>query len=212
MTPTLESYINDLIEQKLRQMQTSYPAEVVSYDSATSTATIKPLFIETWRGRDDERVSETIENDEDAHVENVLVMFPRTNTFRVALPLSPGDTGLAVVTKFSLDRFREGGGMSDPGDLHKFGMSGSVFFPVNLYADGDALDASDDDTVVTISAGGTPEFIALANLVKAELDKIETTFGSIVFTVDTGDGTGTVGVIGTAYTASEVAATTLKAE
>jgi len=59
------------------------------------------------------------------------------------------------VTKYSLDRFRDNGTMSDPGDLRKFTMSGSVFFPVNLYVDTDPLDASNDDSVVTISAGGT---------------------------------------------------------
>lgn len=209
-TPTLEAHINDLIDQRLRSMQTAYPAEVISYDSATSTATIKPLFIEAWRGPGDERLVETIEEDEDAYVENVLVMHPRTAAFRIALPVAPGDTGLALCTKYSLDRFRSGGGMSDPGDLRKFGMSGSVFFPVNLYTSD--LDASDDDAFVTISQGGTAQFVALANLVNTQLGNIETTFGSIVFTVDTGDGSGTVGTIGTPYSAGDVDGATLKAD
>lgn len=211
-TPSLQAYVNDLIDQRLRQMQTSYPAEVISYDSSTSTVTVKPLFIETWRGPDDERIEETIENVEDSYVQNVLVMFPRAGNFRVSLPIAAGDTGLVVVTKYSLDAFRSGAGQSDPGDLRKFSMSGSVFFPVNLSTDSDALDASNDDAVVTISAGGTPEFVALANLVKSELDAIDTTIKSIVFTADTSDGTGTPGTVGTAYNAGAVAATTLKAE
>lgn len=211
-TPSLAAFVNDLIDQRLRQMQTSYPAEVVSYDSATSTATVKPLFIETWRGRDGSRTSETIENEEDSYVENVLVAFPRAGDFRVSLPIAAGDTGLVVATKYSLDRFRSGAGQSDPGDLRLFGMSGSVFFPVNLTTTARALDASDDDSVVTISEGGTAQFVALANLVARELSNIETTINSIVFTVDTSDGSGAVGSVGIPYTPGSVAASKLKAE
>lgn len=211
-TPSLEAFVNDLIEQKLRQMQTAYPAEVIDYDSSTSVATVKPLFIEAWRGPNDERLSETIEEDEDAYVENVLVMHPRTSAFRISLPVAAGDTGLVVCTKFSLDRFRSGSGMADPGDLRKFGTSGSVFFPVNLYVDSDPLDASDDDAFVTISQGGTAQFVALANLVNAELSAIDTTIASIVFTVDTGDGTGDVGSVVTPYSAGTVDSATLKAD
>ena len=175
--------VNDLIDQRLRQMQTAYPAEVIAYDSSTSLATIKPLFIEAWRGPNDERIEETIENAEDAYVENVLVMHPRTAAFRVALPVAPGDTGLALVTKFSLDRFREGAGAADPGDLRKFTMSGSVFFPTNLYVDTDNLDASDDDTVITISAGGTAYELfrasSLQTAIEALIDDIKGASGAI---------------------------------
>ena len=173
-TPSLEAHINDLIDQRLRQMQTAYPAEVIAYDSATSLATIKPLFIETWRGPGDERITETIDEDEDAYVENVLVMHPRAGNFRVALPVAPGDTGLAVVTKFSLDRFREGGGMSDPGDLRKFTMSGSVFFPTNLFVDDDPINCADDDTLITLSAGGAVDFLCLYTETKKNLDDLAT--------------------------------------
>ncbi len=173
-TPSLEAHINDLIDQRLRQMQTAYPAKVIAYDSATAIATIQPLFIETWRGPNDERITETIDEDEDAYVENVLVMHPRAGVFRVALPVAPGDTGLAVVTKFSLDRFREGAGMSDPGDLRKFTMSGTIFFPVNLFVDADPIDCSDDDTVITLSAGGAVDFLCLYTETKKNFDDIST--------------------------------------
>jgi hypothetical protein len=212
-TPTLEALINDLIDQRLRQMQTSYPAEVVSYDSTTSTATVKPLFLETWRGPDNERITEPYDAEEDLYVENVLVMFPRAGNFRMALPIAAGNTGLVVVTKYSLDNFRKGAGLSDPGDMRKFRMSGSLFFPVNLYTDADALDASDDDTVVTISAGGTPEFVALANLVNSELSKIKTQLEGHEHTyTGPGAGTATTTLNTAAYTRADVDATTLKAE
>lgn len=203
-TPSLEALINELIDQRLRQMQTAYPAEVVEYDATNATATIKPLFLEAWRGPDGERISEPFDNEEDTYVENVIVAFPRSGDFRITFPIAAGDTGLVIVTKYSLDRFREGGGQADPGDLAKFAMSGSVFFPCNLTPDGSALDASagDGDTDVYLGEGGASDYLALkadVDAIKGELDDIATTFSSIVFTVDTGDGTGTTGTIGTPY-------------
>ena len=213
-TPSLEAHINDLIDQRLRQMQTAYPAEVIAYNSATSLATIKPLFIETWRGPNDERLTETIETVEDSYVENVLVMHPRTAAFRIALPVAPGDTGLALVTKFSLDRFREGGGQSDPGDLRKFAMSGSVFFPVNLYVDD--LNASDDDAFITISQGGTAQFVALANLCNTEFGKIQDAHDNHIHTttavIATGDVVGIISKPAKKYANSDVDGSTLKAD
>ena len=158
-TPTLEAMVNDLIDQRLRQMQTAYPAEVIEYDAATSTATVMPLFIEAWRDTNDDRIEETVEAVEDTYVENVLVAFPRSGAFRMTYPIAPGDTGLVVCTKYSLDRFRENGGQSDPGDLEAFAMSGSVFFPVNVTPDDDALDASagDGDTDISLGEGAASD-------------------------------------------------------
>ena len=176
-TPTLEALINDLIDQRLRQMQTAYPAEVVSYDATTATATVKPLFIEAWRGPNDERILETIENESETHVENVLVAFPRSGNFRIVFPIAAGDTGLVVVTKYSLDRFRDQGGQQDPGDLRKFTMSGSVFFPCNLTPDASALDASagNGNTDIYAGAGGASDYLAL----KKDVDDIKTMIDQI---------------------------------
>jgi hypothetical protein len=181
-TPTLEAHINRLIDQRLRQMQTAFPAEVVDFNQSESTVTVKPLFIETWRGPGDVRTKETIENDEDAYVENVLVMFPRASTFRVTFPITAGDTGLVVCTKFSLDRFRDGGGMSDPGDLRKFTMSGSVFFPVNLTPDADPLDGSESgSTDIYLGEGATGDYLALkkdVDDIKSFIDNFQSTYNA----------------------------------
>lgn len=162
-TPSLEALVNDLIDQRLRQMQTAYPAEVVSYDPSNSTVTVKPLFIEAWRGPNDERVVEDIENEADTHVENVIVAFPRSGSFRIAWPINPGDTGFVIVAKYSLDRFRDQGGQQDPGDLRKFTMSGSVFFPVNVTPDSEKLNAAegevDNTTVITVGDGSDTDFL-----------------------------------------------------
>lgn len=183
-TPSLEALINDLIDQRLRQMQTSYPAEVVSYDAVSSTVTVKPLFLEAWRGPDGTRITEPFENEEDTYVENVIVGFPRMGNFRIAYPITAGDTGLVVVTKYSLNNFREGAGQADPGNVLKFGMSGSVFLPLNLTADADKLDATqgeaDSATVITLGTGGTTDFLCLYTEVLQNLSDLDTAFNGLV--------------------------------
>jgi hypothetical protein len=132
----------------------------------------------------------------------------------MSLPIAAGNTGLVVVTKYSLDNFRKGAGLSDPGDMRKFRMSGSLFFPVNLSTDTDALDASDDDSVITLSAGGTAQFIALANLVNTELGKVKTQLEGHQHTHTWTDAAGTaVTTNNTAsYSRVDVDATKVKAE
>jgi hypothetical protein len=217
-TPTLEAHINDLIDQRLRQMQTAYPAEIVSFDQAASTATVKPLFVEAWRGPSGERLTETVEEEEDAYVENVLVAFPRAGNFRITFPVVAGDTGLVIVTKYSLDVFRGGGGAVDPGDLTKFGMTGSVFFPVNLTPDADPLDGSESgSTDIYLGEGATGDFLALqadVDDIKIYLDDLKDKFNNHVHTTTavTGGG-GSPGVIAkTTSTSSATYTPTLSAD
>jgi hypothetical protein len=67
-------------------------------------------------------------------------------------------------------------------------MSGATFHPV----------------VIGESPNATQQFVALANLVKSELDDIQATFESIVV------GTGGGGEVATPYTAGAVASATVK--
>jgi len=184
-TPPLLTYVRAQIDQRERSVQTAFPAKVLSWSSADNTVKLEPQFLEVWRDGSERRV-ETIDEPADAYIDNVPVCFPRHMSWTVAT----GDFGLVICTKFSLDLWRQRRSATDPGDLRRFGMSGATFHPVLM-----------DETPPT------QQFVALANLVKSELDAIETTFNSIVFTVHAG---ATVGEIATPYTAGEVASATVK--
>ena len=82
------------------------------------------------------------------------------------------------------------GGMVDPGDMRRFTMSGSVFFPVNLTPDGVALDASqgDGDTDITAGAGGASDYLALkkdVDDIKTMIDEIKTDYNAHTHVVTT---------------------------
>jgi hypothetical protein len=187
-TPTHASSMRDAIEQRERQMQIAFPAKVISYTPATCTARLEPQFIETWR-EGSERVSETFDAtvtatgrprkprlDSDAYIDNIPVCFPRAGDYRMTFPIAAGDFGLVICTKFSLDVWRETATAGDPGDLRRFTMSGATFHPVSLSPNDSTLDPTTDAdhaTVISLSAGGTTDFVALAAKVKTDLDAIK---------------------------------------
>lgn len=108
----------------------------------------------------------------------LLVPGPEAGTFVVAGYLDPKNAGVTRAGDVRL-YVRDGEG-DVQGELH-------------LTNDGE-----EPDWQATAGA-----LIARADKVDAELAAIETTFGSIVFTVDTSEGTGLAGTIGTPYAAPE---------
>jgi hypothetical protein len=176
-TPPLSAFTRNQIEQRERQMQTAFPAKVLDWHSSTNTVQLEPQFFEVWRDGE-ERRTETIEAPEDAYIDNVPVLFPRSGTWSITFPIVPESFGLVICTKYSLDVWRNQGNAGDPGDLRRFTMSGAVFHPVNLHPNGSALNEDNGllDNVVDMVIGQhsqTAQFVALANLVKSRLDTIQ---------------------------------------
>jgi len=175
-TPPLSSFTRNQIEQRERQMQTAFPAKVLDWQSSTNTVQLEPQFFEVWRDGE-ERRTETIEAPEDAYIDNVPVLFPRSGSWSITFPIETGSFGLVVCTKYSLDVWRNQGNATDPGDLRRFTMSGAVFHPVNLHPNGSNL-VPFDSTHMVIGDGtqaSQVDFIALAALVDAELASIALT-------------------------------------
>jgi hypothetical protein len=168
MTLSSSSYIQNQIEQRERQWQTSFPAKVLDWHSDTNTVQLEPQFYEVWRDGD-ERVTETIEAPEDAYIDNVPVLFPRSGSWSITFPIETGTFGLVVCTKFSLDVWRNQGNATDPGDLRRFTMSGATFHPVNLHPNSSNLVPFDDEHMVLGKGGPGVDFVAL----KADVDDIK---------------------------------------
>lgn len=184
-TPLLRTYVRKNAERRELQMQTAFPAKVVSWQSSANTVELEPQFVETWVQSDGETHYE--EAPDSANIGNVPVCYPWHMTWDITV----GAFGLVICTKYSLDQWRQQLRRMDPGDLRRFTMSGATFHPV----------------VIGESPNATQQFVALANLVKSELDNIETAFNSIVFTTHVG---AVVGEVVTPYTAASVASTTVK--
>ena len=147
-TPLLSTYVRNQTERRERQMQTALPAKVTAWSSSTNTVELEPQFVETWTNRDDTRQSEVGE----PIIRNVPVCYPWHMTWDITV----GAFGLIICTKYSLDQWRQQLRRMDPGDLRRFTMSGATFHPV----------------VIGESPNATQQFVALENLVKAELADI----------------------------------------
>jgi hypothetical protein len=180
-TPSQLTHIRSQIEQRDLQMQTAFPAKVLSWTASTNTVKLEPQFLEVWRDGES-RMSEPVDRPEDAYIDNVPVLFPRSGTWSITFPIVNGTFGLVLCTKYSLDVWRKGNGkVVDPGDLRRFTMSGAVFFPVNLHPDASTLSEiktpnAIDPAYMILGQGGAVDFVALAQKVKNQLDILQAAF------------------------------------
>jgi len=143
-TPNLNTYVRGQTERREQQMQTAFPAKVLSWSSSTNTVKLEPQFIETWVTRDGTTKYEEPYN---TFIDNVPVCYP----WHITWDITVGAFGLVICTKYSLDQWRQQLRRMDPGDLRRFTMSGATFHPV----------------VIGESPNLTQKFVALAEKVDA---------------------------------------------
>lgn len=159
--------IKDQLARALINLHTSMPGRVESYDRASQTATVQPSLriLASLPGRLKE-----------------LVQLPRLRDIPVCQPkgyhanLEAGDHVLLIFCERSIDKWRSSRGSQpvDPGDHRAHSVTGAIALPL-ITRNSESLSALAGSNAVTIgSDGGSPEFVALANLVKTELDAIKT--------------------------------------
>ena len=107
------------------------PGVIESYDSETGLARVRPSLKER-SGSETQASSYPI-------ITGVPVVFPRTKTVGIKLPLKRGDSGVILFSERSLERWiASGGGEVDPEDTRKFHLSDGMFIP-GLYPKGQTL-------------------------------------------------------------------------
>ena len=112
--------MNDVISNRLRQVNVALPGRIASYDPATRKADVLPLITEKYA--DGTRLTLRA-------ITNVPVVLPATKGARVTLPVSAGDTVLIVFSQRSLDLWLSEGGVTDAGDIRMHSMSDAVAIP-----------------------------------------------------------------------------------
>lgn len=205
--------VTDIIKAQLARailnLHTSMPGRVVGYNRAKQTADVQPSI----------RVLASLPG----KLKN-LVQLPELRGIPVAQPkgyhanLEAGDHVLLIFCERSLDTWRSSSGTApvDPGDHRAHSITGAVALPL-IARNGEALTSLAGTNAVTLGRNsGSPEFVALANLVTAELNKIRTAHDSHIHATTALVGTGgAVGVIGPASaligSISSVAASDVKA-
>lgn len=180
----LEDLIKTGVVSGLQDVHVSQPGTVLSYDAATQTAKIQPGIQRVLFNDDDERVAETIQP-----FENVPVIFLRTSSFSIHARLAPGDTVDLIFGSESMAEWRQGQtSIVQPGDLKRLGLTAPKAYP-GLFPKTQPGPDTDDSlgtpgglrihfTSETVNVGTGAGFVAMANLVAIELNKIKALFAA----------------------------------
>lgn len=195
--PSPSEAIDRILADFRSELHNCFPARVVRYNAAKQTVDVKPCITRPIPG---EEWEEDI-HDEIPELPNVPIQWYRAGGFVITLPLKAGDYVTVHCADQSTLVWREKGGVGAlPGINDEFGLNGCWAEPGN-YPDnrehtlsnvstedfeirhdqaGVVISIKPDGSVriksgdVTIGNGPAPQAVALADLVKSEINKAVT--------------------------------------
>lgn len=204
------------INVALSELHTSLPGTVKTFDRDTQTVSVQPMVKRAIKRLNGDLTHETL-----PIVQNVPVMFPRGGGCSIQWPISEGDAVLLVFSEAATAQWRATGQISEPGDLRRHDLSYAYAIPGGAPG-GDELTApTGTEMLITPTShlrvgGPTADFVALAEKVMTEMNKIRTAHNNHTHTVTvTGSATtqsGTTAAPTNMGSLSSVASSTLKAE
>lgn len=218
--PELDELIRRALEARIADVHVSMPGEIVSYDAATQTASVKPCLRRVVFSEDDEQIEEEYQP-----IQNVPVSFPGGAGFTIHFELAAGDTGDLVFSTFSHNEWQATGRVSAPGDLKPHNLGAAKFYPGIRHTKNPTPDTDDsigvpggvrarfEGSAMRVgppnSAGA--QFVALAQRVESRLSALETFATSHVHTSAAPASPTTPAVPAFVPVATPVASSTLKA-
>jgi len=226
-SPELAEVIKAAVADGLEGVYVALPGKVEKYDAATQKADVKPLLKRNVVARDGSETVEAL-----PVIPDVPICFPRGGGFFLSFPLQKGDNVLLIFCDRSIDNYAYSTGAVDvdPVDLRSHDLTDAVAFPgfypftkpiKSLVGSGAAFgdetgaQVRAKGTTIEITSNGLPAsiggFVALANLVLAELTSIATALTTHVHAGVT-VGVGSTGVAAPVYIPGAVASSNLKAD
>ena len=150
-----------------RQLGVAMPGIVISYDSGTRTASVRPAVNRLVPASDtpDEDVSETI-----PALQNVPVCWPRGRNFSLVGTLLPGDPILLICMDRDISSWRASGAVSDPLDTRTHSWASAVAIP-GLMPDAPSFVPAPTDAAALASS-----VLAELQAVKADLADVRAAF------------------------------------
>lgn len=145
--------VQNVITDRLRQMNIALPGEVQKYDAALRKADVLPTIKETFA--DGTELTLPV-------ITSVPVIMPATSGTRITLPIAAGDTVLLIFSQRSLDLWLSQGGQTRAGDTRMHAMSDAMaipgLFPFNgVPTSGVNLELT--DSLIQAGAGGSLQFL-----------------------------------------------------
>lgn len=136
-TPQMDKVLFDAINGVLYDLHTAMPAQVVAI-RGNSYVDIQPMLKRKYAtGR---VVNLPV-------IQNVPICVPRGADYAIKVPIAVGDTGFAIFSERSIDRWSVAGGLVDPKDSRRHDLSDAVFYP-GLYPMDDQVEGAADDMVL----------------------------------------------------------------
>lgn len=219
---------SDLIRLALGQfgstLHVAFPAKVLGYDAAAQSVDVQPQLDRTFENLDGTLTTESL-----PAIASVPISWPRCGKFGLVFPLAVDDFVLVVVADRNIGEWLRTG-ESDPRDAGVHVLDGAVAIP-GLYPASGAVEAehvTDHLVLGHLQTGGAgvhvrfaevrlgddtaSQFVALANLVAAELTELKAAIAGATIVANDG-GASFQATLGTALSSwpSSVAATKVKA-
>lgn len=123
---TLASNIKQGVESRLKELHTSMPGIVESFDAENQLATIQPAIRRIFITRDGDK--EILVPSDLPILINVPVIFPRGGGFSLTFPVAKGDECLLVFCERSIDNWHETGKVKAPGAKRFHSLSDATAF------------------------------------------------------------------------------------
>ncbi len=168
---TLAANIKQGIESHIKELHTSMPGIIESFDAATQLASVQPAIKRVFKTDLGDR--EILTPSPLPILINVLVQFPRGGGFSLTFPVKKGDECLLVFCERSIDNWHKFGGVKDPGARRFHALSDATAFVgvsslVNKVPNYDATNTQikkDDGSVfITLKDSGAMDIHADADI------------------------------------------------
>jgi hypothetical protein len=125
-TPTLSEVIRAAIEVRAQGLHVALPGKIETYNALTQKANVKPLIMRRIATIEGKELVESL-----PVINDVPIIFPRSNLFFISFPLAPDDHVLLVFNDANIDNFVVGvpGEEADPQDFRSHDLSDAVAYP-----------------------------------------------------------------------------------
>jgi len=115
--PTLEALVQQGVRNALKDLHTSMPGIIDTFDPATQTCTVQPAIKRIFVGGEAVALPILI---------NVPVSFPSAGGFNITLPVKQGDECLIIFSERSIDNWLQFGDIKIPNDRRFHDLSDGV--------------------------------------------------------------------------------------
>lgn len=169
MMSQLHKLINDIFDDRMNEVHVSLPAEIIKYDADKMTCSVQPLIQRKFYRRSKPTKYPVINN--------VPVVFSRTATALIRLPVTKGDIVALVFTDHEISNWMQGNGASGVYIENRQHSINDCFAFVGGYPIGKEHAANNPKALEIIVSSGTKltignetdELLAIAHASFAEL-------------------------------------------